>query len=222
MGVFAGPEIIESGLVLALDAGNTKSYPGSGTTWTDLSGCGNNGTLVNSPTYSSANGGSIVFDGSDDNVDVSDSSSLNFTDVISLSCWFNFTALPNNELGLFRKNNQWQLGLFNSNTIRCLIGTNGTTGWTAGNDVSYTFSTNTWYNMVMTYNGSNMLIYVNNSLVKTATVTGSIVTNTNKVQVGYHTVVLNGKISNCSIYNRALTASEIQQNFNATKSRFGL
>ena len=70
MGVFAGPEITESGLVLALDAGNLKSYPTTGTTWTDLSGRGNTGTLTNGPTYSSANGGSIVFDGVNDYVTV--------------------------------------------------------------------------------------------------------------------------------------------------------
>jgi hypothetical protein len=75
MGVFAGPEIAESGLVLALDAGNLKSYPTTGTTWTDLSGNGNTGTLTNGPTYSSANGGSISFDGTNDYVTIPDSPS---------------------------------------------------------------------------------------------------------------------------------------------------
>ena len=68
MGVFAGPEIVEDGLVLALDAGNTKSYPGSGTTWTDLSGNGNNGSLVNGVGYNSGNLGSLSFDGVNDYV----------------------------------------------------------------------------------------------------------------------------------------------------------
>ena len=222
MGVAYNPTIVRDGLVLCLDAGNSKSYPGSGTTWTDLSGRGNNGTLVNGVGYDGGNGGSLVFDGVDDNVDVSNAPSLNFTSQLTLSSWFRFSSLPGAELGLFRKTNQWQLGFLTSNTIRCLVFTNGTTGWTDVNDVSYTFDTNTWYNMVMTYNGSNMLIYVNNSLVKTATVTGSIVTNANKVQVGYHAAILNGRISNCRIYNRALTSSEIQQNFNATRSRYGI
>ena len=66
MAVGYNPKIITDGLVLCLDAGNTKSYPGSGTSWSDLSGQGNTGTLVNGPTYSSADGGSIVFDGSND------------------------------------------------------------------------------------------------------------------------------------------------------------
>ena len=70
MGVYGGPEINESGLVLALDAGNIKSYPGIGTNWTDLIGSGNSGTLTNGPTYTNTSGGSIVFDGSDDNVSI--------------------------------------------------------------------------------------------------------------------------------------------------------
>jgi len=61
--MYTGPNIVTSGLVLQLDAANTKSYPGSGTTWTDLSGNGNNGTLTNSPTFSSANGGIFTFNG---------------------------------------------------------------------------------------------------------------------------------------------------------------
>ena len=74
MAISYNPRIVTDGLVLALDAGNPKSYPGSGTTWTDLSGNGNNGTLTNGPTYSSANGGSIVFDGVDDYAEITDSS----------------------------------------------------------------------------------------------------------------------------------------------------
>jgi hypothetical protein len=64
MAIFNNPRIITDGLVLALDAGNPKSYPGSGTAWTDLSGNGNTGTLVNGTGYNSGNGGSLVFDGS--------------------------------------------------------------------------------------------------------------------------------------------------------------
>ena len=71
MAIFYNPRTITDGLVLCLDAANRKSYPGSGTTWTDLSGRGNTGTLTNGPTYSSANGGSIVFDGTDDIVNTS-------------------------------------------------------------------------------------------------------------------------------------------------------
>ena len=68
MALAHSPRIVTDGLVLALDAGNAKSYPGSGTAWTDLSGNSNNGTLTNGSTYSSVDGGAIVFDGSDDYV----------------------------------------------------------------------------------------------------------------------------------------------------------
>jgi len=86
--MFTGPNISTSGLVLALDAANTKSYPGSGTTWTDMSGNNNNGTLTNGPTFNSANGGSIVFDGSNDFVTLGNQSVLGFTNgIFSVEAW---------------------------------------------------------------------------------------------------------------------------------------
>jgi hypothetical protein len=63
MSVYSGPDIADSGLTLCLDAGNPVSYPGTGTTWADVSGQGNNGTLVNNPAFNSANGGILVFTG---------------------------------------------------------------------------------------------------------------------------------------------------------------
>lgn len=68
MSIYGGPDIITDGLVFCLDAANSKSYPGTGTAWTDLSGNDNNGTLTNGPTFDSSNGGSIVFDGVNDQV----------------------------------------------------------------------------------------------------------------------------------------------------------
>lgn len=215
--------IVQSNLVLNLDAGVLSSYSGSGTAWTDLSGNSNNGTLAGGTAYSSSNGGILVFDGTNDQVNASDSASVNMTTEVTLSSWFRFSSLASDELGLFRKTNQWQLGFANASTIRCLIATNGTSGWTIANDTAYTFVTNTWYNMSMTYkNGSNLLIYVNGDLVKNAVVTGAIVPTANSIQIGYHTSYLNGNISNCQIYSLALSSSEIQQNFNALRGRFGV
>ena len=74
--------------------------------------------------------------------------------------------------------------------------------------------------MTMTYDGSKMRIYVNGVLVKTATVTGTIATNTSDIQIGYHSAHLNGHLSNCAIYNSTLSASEVVQNYLATKGRF--
>lgn len=218
-------EIITDGLVMYLDAGNSSSYPGSGTTWSDLTDNSNDGVLGSGVEYSSNYGGILVFDGnaSTDLSYVPNSTSLNFTSGLTISSWFRFASLPPQENPIVRKEIQWAIELLNTNTIRCLIWTDGVNGWTAANDVSYSFLTNTWYNMTMTYNGSNMLIYVNNSLVKTATVTGNIVARNTQVNIGYYgNQVLNGNISQISIYNRALNSTELSQNYNITKQRYGL
>lgn len=214
--------IVQNGLVLNLDAGVNASYPGSGTTWTDLSGSSNHATLFGGAGYSTSNGGILTFDGTDDGASAPDSASLNFTTGLTLSSWFKFNALPTAEIGLFRKQVQWQLGLTNATTIRCLVYTNGTSGWTVANDVAYSFTLGAWYNMIMTYDGSGMLIYVNNQVVKVGVATGTIVATANALQIGYHFSYLNGAMGNCQIYNRALSAAEIQQNFNALRSRFGV
>jgi hypothetical protein len=86
--MFVGPNIITDGLVLALDAGSKKSYSGSGTTWKDLSGNGNNGTLVNGPTFDSGNGGSIVFDGFNDLTTVVGAGKTNYSQSFSMGTWF--------------------------------------------------------------------------------------------------------------------------------------
>jgi hypothetical protein len=85
------PGIVTSGLVLCLDAGNTKSYPGSGTTWTDLSGNGNTGTLVNSPSYSSS--GYFSFDGTNKSVSIV-KPQPNITGQISVEIWYISTLIP--------------------------------------------------------------------------------------------------------------------------------
>jgi hypothetical protein len=88
MAFFHSPRIVTDGLVLALDAANSLSYPGSGTTWTDLSGKGNNGTLVNGPTFSPTNGGSIVFDGTNDYISFPNNPNLD-SQAITMESWSN-------------------------------------------------------------------------------------------------------------------------------------
>jgi hypothetical protein len=87
MGFYRGANVVTSGLVLALDAANTKSYPGSGTTWSDLSGNGNTGTLTNGPTFNSANGGSIAFDGIDDYTNLGLVTQLTNITNVSVNAW---------------------------------------------------------------------------------------------------------------------------------------
>jgi hypothetical protein len=89
MGFYRGPRINRDGLVLALDAGSIRSYPGSGTTWIDLSGSGNNATLINGPTFDTENGGNIIFDDVDDHAIITDNPSINFPTALTVSLWLN-------------------------------------------------------------------------------------------------------------------------------------
>jgi len=88
----AGPDIIEDGLVLCLDAGNNNSYPKSGTTWSDLVGA-NNGTLINGPTFDAGSGGSIVFDGSDDRVDCTNPPEIDSISEITMIAWVRYSGI---------------------------------------------------------------------------------------------------------------------------------
>jgi hypothetical protein len=208
-------DIVRTGMVLDLDAGMNSSYSGSGEIWTDLSGIGNNGTLTNGPTYSSSNGGSLVFDGVDDNVTSSLSSSLGTQ--FSISVWF-------------KKNNNNVGNLVNfqgSPTLELLVDqTNQLNIWDGANHLySFTTTIGTWYNMTVVKNSTNFLLYVNNNSSPVLNFVSSYNnTNTNFI-IGKHPTAsnyINGNIAQVSIYNRALTAAEISQNYNALRNRFGL
>lgn len=208
-------------LAINLDANSASSYSGSGSTWYDISGNGNNGTLINGPVYTSSSSGNYFqFDGSDDYVTVPDSNSLDISGNFSASAWFMFYGLPSGECAFLRKNDVFQLGMSNSNTIRCLLSTNGTSGWTAANDHSYSFTLNKWYYMTMTYDGSNMKIYVDTTLVKTATVTGTISVNAESLTIGKWDSVLNGRLGTVHMYSKALSSSEISNNYSYFAAKY--
>jgi hypothetical protein len=230
-----------NGLVLCLDAGNTKSYPGSGTVWTDLSGRGNNGTLTNGPTYSSANGGSIVFDGTNDRVTISNSL-LSSTGNWTISSWVKFSALIGNASDETAASIFSQYIAVTGNGRMILRVKNNTTSIInkidlflgSGSDYSNqtivgntTILTNTYYNFVATRNSNIFTLYINSILETSQTLTGINVSilqtapeigGLNSGNFGF----MNGQVYNTSIYNRALTAAEIQQNFNALRGRFGI
>jgi hypothetical protein len=224
MGVFAGPEINESGLVLSLDAGNTKSYPGSGTAWTDLSGRGNNGTLVNGPTYSSANGGSIVFDGTNDYVEVPHNTILNPSLNMTLSAWIKLTSFVT-DMSIFGKGtNVGGSGGFdfriNSSTQLNLV-----KYFVADQVVTISaLSTNTWYNISAVQSSTKVDYYVNGLSVGSFSNSSAYQTNTSSLTVGRDrsAIYTPASISNVLYYNRALSAAEVSQNFNALRARFGI
>ena len=226
------PRIVTDGLVLALDAGNTKSYPGSGTTWTDLSGRGNNGTLTNGPTYSSSNGGSIVFDGVNDFIDCGSAASVKNSN-LTYEVWINFSASQSQKTFMGIHNDATggcNIGIHDSYPNRIKFHTNSI-GANSGNGVLGTNALNDgkWYQVVGTYDSSGsrtMRLYVNGIL--DVTLLGPTAPNYPNINlnisrwVGGSSQYFNGNISSAKIYNRALTATEVQQNFNATRSRFGI
>jgi len=219
--------IVTNGLVLNLDAAKRDSYPGVGTAWNDISGNQNNGTLVNGPTYSSTNGGSIVFDGSNDYVKPPASTTLQLTN-FTLSSWVRINIQNINQYIVDTStNNAFGLGysyrVNSANKIRFWA-------YNANDNLNSntTILPNIWYNISVTYNDTSKLqsIYVNGIFDISNTHTSLfVVSNVTNLQIGGSVILggyLNGNISNVLIYNRALSASEILQNYNATKGRFGL
>lgn len=226
------PQIVTNGLVLALDAGNTKSYASGSTTWLDKSGNGNNGTLTNGPTFSSANGGSIVFDGVDDYVNIGVNKSCNrFTGDFAVSAWVNRSNTGGtwgNIIGDYYTNStgnalEWQLMI---NSTAQLFLYNVTNGYVI-NAIASGFNANTWINVVLTRIGSTINLYANTNLVTSVTNTTTFGSATGNLNIGIDgnnaAEPFTGKIANILIYkNKGLTTSEVQQNFNALRGRFGI
>jgi hypothetical protein len=227
------PSIVTNGLVLCLDAGNTKSYPGSGTTWTDLSGRGNNGTLTGGPTYSSSNGGSIVFDGTDDYVNVSNSSSLQLTDSMTISCWFMPSNYASARQGLVGRNglNEYTITLEQGGSASFYFASVGQPGdyFNGASFRPFGQENNVFQQLtiVRDYNTNIVYFYKNGVQVSTGSQslsgTAKPTATSNPMTIGYgNGGYYNGRVASIKLYNRALTASEIQQNFNALRGRFGI
>jgi hypothetical protein len=224
MGVYAGPDVVENGLVLALDAGNPKSYPGSGTTWTDLSGNGNNGTLINGVGFDGGNGGSLVFDGVNDYFNMTSNFNIAGITDYSTQFWININS---SNLGLdtrffWHGNFGVLIWKTTADNLSFYLRTDVATLQTG---TSFATFFDIWINIATTYDGSTMALYVNAELKNSTSQSGGII-NAVPTRFWLGGASTSGftscKISNCLEYNRALTAQEIQQNYNATKSRFGL
>ena len=218
---YTGILIPTNGLTLYVDAGLNLSYSGSGTQWYDLSGNNNTGTLQNSPTYSSSDGGVLTFNGSQyisfsspTNIPIGNS---NYT----ISVWFNPNSLGSNGLvgwGNWGSGNQ-------VNAFR--LGSSNLLNYWWGNDLaaSASISTNTWYNAIARFDGTNRQIWVNNVMIGQDNPGSSHnVPNADNMKIGTtnNGEYFNGKISNVEIYNRSLSDSEIGIIFDNLKSRFGL
>jgi hypothetical protein len=228
--------IVTNGLVLNVDAGFTPSYSRSGTTWYDLSLSGNNGTLTNGPTFNSSNGGGIVFDGVDDYVPTPNPISNNSD--FTINFWMYYLG-GNSTVGLISTwNTSWQgVGIsfsnFNNNNVWSLRswannGAGGGMNWGVLDNLK-----NVWSNITLTFTNSNgtQRGYINGMFQNS---------ESNKNNLNHDTTLqiargglsdsqqlqlypyVNTILSNLQIYNRALTAAEVSQNYNAQKGRFGL
>jgi len=232
MAYFTGPNIVTDGLVFAVDAGSTRSYPGSGTTGTDLINS-ETITLINGVGFTSTNGGSWDFDASDDYIDLPDSliTDLNGSTTASLCMWIKNDAVNNGSTtaGLI------QLSGYNNGNGNLWFYSNGYTYL----DIFKTSRVETvflnsivpaqsWVMLTVTTKpGANgWKCYINGVLRKQ--VGGENTVSVSNIQGGLtlgrssSSRYTNGNISNCLIYNSELTAAEVLQNYNAQKSRFGL
>ena len=214
--------IVKDGLVLDLDAAKKDSYPGTGTAWNDISGNGNNGTLTNGPTFNSGNGGSVVFDGTDDYVNCGNAINLQIT-VGTISAWVKTSTPGSSYRGIIVKQNTW--GLFVKDSI--LLSYDW--GATADRSTGINIADGTWKNVAMTFTetsgtpSNNAVIYLNGVAVLTTTIKNSNQTVPFLIGAGSLVVQrINGNVAITQIYNRTLSSSEITQNYNALKGRFGL
>lgn len=219
--------IVTDGLVLHLDAAIPESYPLSGTTWFDYSGNGRNGTLTNGPTYNSGNGGSISFDGIDDYGIIN---SFPLLAPLSICSWVYKTEHIAWSSILDRYANETldalSLGFDSSNGQRMMYMWNntGSNSWNNRVSGSLVINTNQWYYLCVTATATTANFYVNGVFDVSRSV-GQVIETGNfyiAVNLPGGDEYFKGNISQLSVYNRELSTTEIQQNFNATRKRFGV
>ena len=243
------PAIVTNGLVLNLDAGFTPSYSQSGVTWYDVSSSVNNCTLINGPTYSTSQGGGIQFDATDDYATIPDSNSLDLASELTLSLWFNrgdILPTSGDQQQLFMKGNS----NVTNDPMNYAIELRGATGggqYRWAGPVSGTYNqfgpssqvlfANQWYNLVYTHISTNQPVGYLNGVKQTnwamtfglatrplepnnfiATISGDGA----RTDPATRPASFNGIMSIVQLYNRALSETEVLQNWNALKGRFGL
>jgi hypothetical protein len=236
---YAFGKIVTNGLVLALDAADRNSYPGSGTTWRDVSGNNYSGSLTNGPTFNNTNGGNITFDGTNDFVQIVNTGSIlttnNFTIDIVCRPTSTITNVAEEISGFGAITGQRfvtdpYIGLGTDAGAGVSVGTNGIVVVEhAGSYIpallSYTgtVSSTVFSHIVVTYTNKQPRAYLNTTLVKTGLTSVRTAVNLTigligGMQYGYFA----GEIASVKYYNRTLSTNEILQNYNAQKSRFNL
>jgi hypothetical protein len=228
MGIAYNPKIVTDGLVLCLDAANPKSYPGTGTTWTDLSSNGNNGTLINGVGYSSDNKGALTFDGVNDNIQLPPLTAGKSE--ITLNMWV-YPIIISGQYHIYTEgwgSGYWQFSITAQGwyTRDISIGATGV----RNNDISTNFLiANKWNYITAVYSVSNAFkgYYVDGILKSSSTTSIDTLTvqrDFNSAFIARPTdgLYFNGNVSLVQMYNHALTTAQIQQNFNAARGRYGI
>jgi hypothetical protein len=218
------PGIVTTNLSMFLDAGNASSYPGSGTAWTDLSGNSRNGTLTGGPTYTSADGGSIVFDGTNDFVQCSGSITATAATFV---IWMRRNGSQDDFDGIIYSRSATATGI-------SFFGITNKISYTWNNAVNtYTWDSGltipdlTWCMIAVSVTSTSATAYLcQSSGITSATNTVSHTSTTlDDIKIGQDDLggrFFTGNIATAMIYDRALSAGEITQNFNALRSRYGL
>ena len=222
------PKTVTDGLVFAVDAANKKSYPGSGTTWSDLAGS-NDGTLTNGPTYDSGNGGSIVLDGSNDYIDTSFNATSYFP--LTICAWVNIDDTSGTQIIVDQSTGTVGLG-FRTNSAAI------DSFWRNGSVLNFkpiisSYSADSWIYVCVVYDTNSMVGYMNGAVQNSygsadisLTEANRGIDNTNNMDIGKVNDgtqnYIDAKIAQVKIYNKALSSTEVTQNYNALKSRFGL
>lgn len=230
MATLYSPKVVTDGLVLYLDAGNTKSYPGTGTAWTDLTPNSNNATLVNGPTFSGTNNGVITTDSTDDYITVSDSTSLQVTTGFTVGIWVKF----NNTIGsyyrtLIGKPAYTKYGIivewYGNNPLLADFISSGNRN--TGPGLVYPSLTN-WNYVVHSYdknggtNNQRFHVWYPGTYSSAYATPGALNVDTSTESLNIGGAGLGLTIGSAWVYNRGLTNTEVLQNFNATRGRFGL
>lgn len=226
MGAITGGarNIVTNGLILNLDAANYKSYPGSGTTLIDITGNGYNSTLTNGPTFSSTVAGNIEFDGTNDYISIPQTALFNTDRSFTLMMW------------VYGQPSGGYSGFLRINGTLVFFAPNSATSGSAGGSwrlaypypsVSYqslTMPVNQWFLLTLTNLDSQTPSYqgysINGAALTTTTYTGRI--DPFEIRIGIADNYIVGKFGKVLAYNRVLSDSEILQNFNSSRARFGI
>lgn len=208
-----------------------STTPRSSITWTNLSNSTNNGSLINGPVFSLDNGGYLSFDGSNDYIVIPNNTALD-TQTPSVEVWVKTNATTQSGFWFEKGEVNFQYSLFQeAGYLVWRMNIGGSVTNLVVNPTSSYMNTTSWYQVVGTYISGSRRLYINGVLVGSDTQTGTISTNNGGMSIGAYGgfagafgrgYFYNGNLSICRVYNRALTPSEVQQNFNATRGRYGI